>query len=157
MSNDAECSSAAPRARSLRFTIPSDFERSREVQQQIMAEVESLGYCEAALFAIKLSLDEALVNAIKHGNRLDKSRTVHIEADIGPEQARFVIEDQGPGFDRDVVADPRCDGNLEKCCGRGILLIEAYMTRVAWSDNGRRCTMMRVNAPNSPSAGSMKC
>ena len=157
MSNDAECSSAASATRNLRFTIPSDFERSHEVQQQIMAEVGNLGYCDAALFAIKLSLDEALVNAIKHGNHLDKSKTVHIEADIGPEQARFVVEDQGQGFDRDGVADPRCDGNLEKCCGRGILLIEAYMTRVAWSDKGRRCTMVRVNAPDSPSASSMKC
>lgn len=142
----------------MRFTIASDFESSRDVQQQIMAEVEKLGYCEPARFAIKLALDEALVNAIKHGNGLDKAKMVQVQADIGPERADFVIEDQGKGFDRDCVADPRCEENLEKCCGRGILLIEAYMTRVVWSDEGRRCTMHRLNGPDATSAGcSMRC
>ena len=137
----------------MRFTIPSDFEFSRDVQQQIMAEVERLGYCEPAHFAIKLGLEEAMVNAIKHGNQFDANKKVFVEAKIGPHEAQITVEDQGRGFERGCVPDPRCDENLEKCCGRGILLIEAYMTSVQWSDNGRRCTMVRLNGPDSTSAG----
>jgi serine/threonine-protein kinase RsbW len=132
----------------MRFTIPSDFAACRDVQQAIMAEVERLGYCEAARFAIKLSLEEAVVNAIKHGNQLDGNKKVFIEAEIWPDQARVSVEDQGPGFDRQLVPDPRCDENLEKCSGRGILLIEAYMTGVQYSKRGRRLTMWRRNGPD---------
>ena len=152
MQKDIDRSSPVPVKRSMRFTIPSDFEFSREVQEQIMAEVEKHGYCESAHFAIKLGLEEAMVNAIKHGNQFSSTKKVYIKAEVGPQQTRIIIEDEGKGFDRDGVPDPRRDENLEKCCGRGILLIEAYMTRVHWSNKGRRCTMFRVNEPDSPSA-----
>jgi len=142
----------------MRFVIPSDFEQSRDVQEQIMAEVERLGYCDAAHFAIKLGLEEAMVNAIKHGNQLDPSKKVYVEAVIGQDAAEISVEDEGEGFDRASVPDPRCDENLEKCCGRGILLIEAYMTRVQWSNRGRRCTMLRLNGPDTAAAGrSLHC
>jgi serine/threonine-protein kinase RsbW len=142
--------SSPAKARSMQFCIPSAFDDSRKVQEQIMAEVERVGFDEAARFAIQLGLEEAIVNAIKHGNKLDASKRVRVEAEITPQQARIVIEDEGPGFNRRSVPDPRCDENLEKCCGRGILLIEAYMTQVYWSNQGRRLTMIRDNDAEGP-------
>lgn len=132
----------------MRFSVASDFASCHEVQQAIMGEIERLGYCEAARFAIKLSLEEAIVNAIKHGNKFDRGKRVFVEAELSHELTRVTVEDQGDGFQRTYVPDPRADENLEKCSGRGILLIEAYMTGVEWGNQGRRLIMWRRNEPD---------
>ena len=130
---------------SMKFVIPSDYARGREVQSRILAEVDKFKYNSDSAFAIKLSLEEALVNAIKHGNKLDASKRVFIEALVGPGQTEVIVEDEGPGFERVDVPDPTAPENLEKCSGRGILLIEAYMSTAAWSNNGRRLHMVKRN------------
>jgi serine/threonine-protein kinase RsbW len=130
---------------SMKFTIPSDHAAGQEVQNRIMAEVKKFKYNSDSQFAIKLALEEGIVNAIKHGNKHDPNKTVYIEALVGPGQAEVIIEDEGPGFTRTEVPDPTEPENLEKCSGRGILLIEAYMTSVEWSNNGRRMHMVKRN------------
>jgi serine/threonine-protein kinase RsbW len=130
-------------ATSLKFDIPSDLGESRHVHQQIMAAVESHGFSDDAVFAIKLAIEEALVNAIKHGNKLDPNKHVRVQATIGPDQAEIVIEDDGPGFSRCAVPDPTADENLTKCSGRGLLLMEAYMNTVEYSNNGRRVRLVK--------------
>ncbi len=145
--------SSAVASGGFRFTIPSDFLYCRDVQDKIMAEVDRLGYCDSARFAVALGLEEAMVNAIKHGNRFHSGKKVHIEAQITAQSAKISVEDEGPGFSRCSVPDPRAEENLEKCCGRGILLIESYMTRVQWSDGGRKITMIRENRDHAGSGG----
>jgi len=129
----------------MKFVIPSDYTRGREVQTRILDEVGKFKYNSDSLFAIKLSLEEAMVNAIKHGNKLDGNKKVYIEALVGPGQTEVIIEDEGPGFDRVEVPDPTAHENLEKCSGRGILLIEAYMSSAAWTLDGRRLHMIKRN------------
>lgn len=130
---------------SLKFDIPSDLGESRNVHQQIMSAVQRQGYSDDAVFAIKLSLEEALVNAIKHGNKLDPAKKVHVQATVGPKQVEIIIEDEGPGFKRCDVPDPTADENLTKCSGRGLLLMEAYMNKVEYSKNGRRIRLVKKN------------
>ena len=130
---------------SMKFVIPADHARGIEVQARILSEVAKFKYNSDCVFAIKLSLEEAIVNAIKHGNKLDANKKVYVEALIGPSQTELMIEDEGPGFERDVVPDPTSPENLEKCSGRGILLIEHYMNSVAWTHNGRRIHMVKRN------------
>jgi serine/threonine-protein kinase RsbW len=130
----------------LRFDIPSDFMRGREVQEKILEAVAQHGYVEDAVFAIKLALDEAMINAIKHGNKLDPGKRVKVSAEVGPDLADITIIDQGPGFVREDVPDPTLEENLEKTGGRGLLLIEAYMTSADWTDSGRHLRMTRRNA-----------
>ena len=132
----------------MRFTLSSDFAAASDVQQKVMAEVDRLGYCAAARFAINLSLEEAIINAIKHGNRFDLTKKIFVEVEINALRTRITIEDQGTGFDRTSVPDPRSEENLERCSGRGILLIEAYMNQVKWANHGRRVTMFRENRPD---------
>jgi len=127
------------------FKIPSNFEAGHEVQRQIMEDLEKAGFSAHSFFALKLALEEALVNAIKHGNRLDPRKTVSITSSVSPDRAEITVEDQGAGFDRSHVPDPTCDANLEKCSGRGILLIESYMSRVRWDRGGRRLKMVKEN------------
>lgn len=129
------------------FTIPSDPAAGRDVQKQILDDVQKNGFRGPEFFAINLALEEALTNAIKHGNRLNPGKKVRIEAKVTPRRAEISIEDEGPGFRRSSVPDPTSDENLEKCSGRGILLIEAYMDRVTWDRGGRRVRMFKVNQP----------
>ena len=129
----------------LRFTIPSDYTAGRDVQKQILDGVAKNGFNEQSTFAIKLAVEEALINAIKHGNKLDPNKTVTVNAKVTPKQCEIQIEDQGPGFDRKSVPDPTLEENIDKCSGRGILLIEAYMNKVSWDRDGRRVKMIKKN------------
>jgi serine/threonine-protein kinase RsbW len=128
------------------FTIPSDLAASRDVHKAIMQRVESLHYGEQSTFAIRLALEEGLMNAIKHGNKLDPNKTVHVQAKVTPKSTEITIEDQGKGFKRDTVPDPCADENLLKCSGRGLLLIEAYMDKVQFTRGGRKVKMTKKNA-----------
>ena len=132
------------------MTIASDYSNAREVQQLIRDEVERAGFDADSQFAIKLALEEALINAIKHGNKLDKGKSVHVQWNISPAAAEIIIEDEGPGFDRKKVPNPTEDGNLEKLTGRGILLIESYMSDVQWSNGGRRVKLVKKNDRRTP-------
>ncbi|MGB7160091.1 MAG: ATP-binding protein [Tepidisphaeraceae bacterium] len=129
----------------MKFTIRSDFSAGHDVQKRILDAVEKAGFNSQSTFAIKLALEEALINAIKHGNKLDLKKSVHIEASVSPNVTEITIEDEGPGFERSSVPDPTLEENLDKCSGRGILLMEAYMNRVEWSRGGRRVHMVKKN------------
>jgi len=135
----------ATSGKTLRFTIPSDFLAGRDVQEQILNQVAENGFTSQNTFAVKLSVEEALINAIKHGNKLDPKKEVKIQANITPKKVEIIIEDEGPGFDRSCVPDPTLEENLQKCSGRGILLIEAYMNSVEWTKGGRRVRMIKTN------------
>jgi serine/threonine-protein kinase RsbW len=134
------------------MTIRSDYMDAREVQRLIREEVEKAGYDPDTQFGIKLALEEAIINAIKHGNKLSKDKRVHVEWTITPQSAQIIIEDEGPGFDRSSVPDPTQSGNLEKLTGRGILLIESYMSSVQWSKGGRRVKLVKKNPGVAKSA-----
>ena len=127
------------------FTIPSDYAAAREVQRQIMADVEGGGFNEDSTFAIRIDVEEALVNAIKHGSRLSPRKKVRVQSQVGGGKAEIVIEDEGPGFKRKGVPDPTADENLCRPSGRGILLIESYMTKATWDHGGRRVRMVKHN------------
>lgn len=139
---------ANPPPKRLVVTIPSNLTAGRAVQKQILDDVRRIGVESNAFFAINLALEEALANAIRHGNRLDPGKSVHIEAEVTPRRVEILIEDQGPGFDRSSIPDPTADENLEKCSGRGILLIESYMSNVTWDRGGRRLRMVKELEPH---------
>jgi serine/threonine-protein kinase RsbW len=128
-----------------RVTIPSEYGAGRDVQERILRDVEQSGFSTDNAFAIRIALEEAMVNAIKHGNRMDRTKKVHVEARVTPKRAEITIEDEGAGFDRGAIPDPTDESNLDKPSGRGILLIEAYMDGVEWSRGGRRLRMVKEN------------
>jgi serine/threonine-protein kinase RsbW len=125
------------------YVIASDFEHSRGVQDAIMDAVQAMRFSENDVFAIRLALEEAMINAIKHGNKLDPSKTVTIDAVIAPDEVDITIQDQGRGFSKADIPDPTLEENLEKNSGRGIMLIEAYMSSAEWTDGGRRLRMRK--------------
>jgi serine/threonine-protein kinase RsbW len=129
----------------IKVAIPSIAPETKHIQRQVMAELAHFGFNHQSTFAIKVALDEAITNALKHGNQLDAKKKIYIQATITPQRAEFVIEDEGSGFKRTEVPDPTLDENLEKSSGRGIHLIEAYMNEAEWSRGGRRLRMMKRN------------
>ena len=135
--------------KSLKLTIGSDLSAVREVRDLVLKEVDHFGFDRQSHFAIQLALEEAIINAIKHGNSHDPNKKVEIEFKINAKQLDVWIEDEGPGFKRDAVPDPTLDENIEKCSGRGILLIEAYMSSVKWTREGRRLHMIKKNDQDS--------
>jgi len=129
------------------FAFFSDYAAGRAVQDEILNAIRNRGFKGNTFFAINLALEEALTNAIRHGNRLDPTKKVHVEAKVTPKRVEIIVEDEGPGFDRHRIPDPTTTENLEKCSGRGILLIESYMSRVTWDRGGRRVRMIKENDP----------
>ncbi|MBI1336746.1 MAG: ATP-binding protein [Phycisphaera sp.] len=127
-----------------RVVIPSTLEEACRVQELILEEVEKLDYNDNARFAIRLALDEALANAIHHGNRDDANKKVTVRYSATPQEVRITVCDEGPGFVPDTVPDPTSEENLIKPHGRGVMLIKAYMTRVEYSDRGRCITMTKA-------------
>lgn len=111
-------------------------------QADIEAALRVHGYADEALFAIRLALEEALVNAIRHGNRHVQDGQVEFVWSVTPDEARFEVLDQGEGFDPDSVPDPTTDENLEIPSGRGIMLMKAYMTEVEFVGPGNRLRMV---------------
>jgi serine/threonine-protein kinase RsbW len=125
--------------------IPSDTGEARRVQEQIEQQLLQQSHCQDHdLFSIKLALEEALVNAIKHGNQYDRSKNVAISYRISPDRFEIVITDDGPGFDPADVPDPTAVENLERPCGRGLMLMRHYMTEVAYNERGNSVSMSKA-------------
>jgi serine/threonine-protein kinase RsbW len=135
---------------SLTMTIHSSYADKKKAEDRILKIVAASGFKQDSMFAVKLALDEALNNAVKHGNRLDPAKKVKIVVNVTPLQVEIIIEDEGVGFEREHVPDPRHEENLEKCCGRGILLIESYMDVAEWTKGGRRLRMIKKNEDSIP-------
>lgn len=124
--------------------IPSDPVQARRVQDDIEQLLRAQHVTDRDLFGIKLALEEALVNAIKHGNQMDRAKTVRIAYRVAPDRFDIHIADEGPGFDPADVPDPTAFENLERPCGRGLWLMRAYMTEVHFLGRGNAVRMSKV-------------
>lgn len=116
--------------------IPSDTAAGQSVQERIIQLLEELSYDERDVFGVRLAIEEALVNAIKHGNRMDPTKTVRITCQIARHKVRIEIQDQGEGFQPEEIPDPTADENLERPCGRGIMLMRAFMSSIVYNESG---------------------
>lgn len=125
------------------FVIPSDLEAARRVQEEIEAFIRA-AFNEHEAFAIKMAVEEALVNAIKHGNQMESDKYVRGDYGLSLDRFEIRITDDGPGFNPDDVPDPTAPENLERPCGRGLLLIRYYMSSVTFQDNGRTIVMHKL-------------
>jgi serine/threonine-protein kinase RsbW len=131
----------------------SSLEQARRVESAILGECEKNRFSGSDLFAIKLALEEALVNAVKHGNKMDPAKMVRVQYHVTPQRADVAIEDQGPGFSPAELPDPTADENLEMCSGRGILLMRAYMSSVVFNPAGNKVTLTKFNEASDTAAG----
>jgi serine/threonine-protein kinase RsbW len=124
--------------------IASDPAEARQVQERIEHLLQGGKAGSQDIFSIRLALEEALVNAIKHGNQLDRSKKVHLSYRLLDDRFEIQIQDEGPGFDPNDVPDPTAIENLERPCGRGLMLMRHYMTEVNYNSRGNGVSMYRV-------------
>jgi len=128
--------------------IPSDTAKGQEVQERIVAHLEQLEFPPRDVFGVRLALEEALVNAIKHGNGMDPNKSVRIQWRIDAHSVCVEIEDEGPGFMVAEIPDPTAEENLERPCGRGIMLMRSFMSRVEFYGRGNKVLLeKRLDEP----------
>ncbi|GBD36271.1 Luminescence regulatory protein LuxO [bacterium HR36] len=156
-------------ASSTRFHLPNDVSLIPPLIEYVNQNLTRLRLCdETGLIRVAVALREALINAIYHGNlevsseiyeqdekayyrlieeRRDqepyRSRIVEFIAEETPTEARYTVRDQGPGFDPKSIPDPTDPANLERTCGRGLLLIRTFMDEVWHNDKGNEIVMIK--------------
>ncbi len=127
--------------------LPTDLAAVRGTEREVLGRLRDLGYDEDQLFAVRLALEEALVNAMKHGNGFDPSRSVYVRYRASPKRVEIRVADEGTGFDPAGVPDPTSDENIERPCGRGIMLMRCYMDEVTFSGRGNEVLMVKYRQP----------
>ncbi len=112
-------------------------------KESIIAELERCEFPESDVFAIKLALEEALTNAVKHGNQCDPDKKVTVRYAVNGEKAVIIVRDEGGGFLPEAVPDCTLPERLPIPNGRGIMLIRTYMDKVCYRDRGREVYFMK--------------
>jgi serine/threonine-protein kinase RsbW len=130
------------KAQRKQIVIPSLPRELTHAENAILPVLENEGYGERAIFAVKLALEEAAINAIKHGNELDDTKKVVISFSIDDNKAVISVADEGEGFNPSDVPDPTAEDYLMATSGRGIALMNAYMDEVRYNDSGNEVIMI---------------
>lgn len=127
----------------IEFELPSSISLMHIVLEYLLKRVEKLGVIKPEQSNLFVALDEAFVNAVKHGNKFDVQKLVRITAEVSKQEAKFTIEDEGEGFDVKNIPDPLDPENLFKTSGRGVLFIYNIMDEVKYNERGNRLTMVK--------------
>ena len=114
-----------------------------EVWKWIQSKLETNNFSQTDIFAVHLALEEAFINAVKHGNRNDSTKKVKIDYLVSLDKIEITMMDEGGGFAPEDVPDPRYGENLYKTEGRGLLLMRSYMDVVEFNEQGNRVFMVR--------------
>jgi len=110
---------------------------------RILSALETHDFSQDDVFAVHLALEEAFINAIRHGNKMDATKKVRIDYSVASDKVDISMTDQGDGFDPEAVPDPRIGENIYKPEGRGLFLINSYMDMVEFSESGNSVRMVR--------------
>lgn len=95
---------------------------------------------------IPLACDEAITNAIMHGNRGDQEKKVGVQIYISYSRFKVRVRDQGDGFDTSTVKDPTDEENLLRASGRGVYLMKSIMDSVEFKEEGRVVELEKRNS-----------
>ncbi len=135
------------RTHEFQIEIPAEHREIRAVQERVAAALDDLQYSSTDKFSVRLALEEALVNAIEHGNRSDPAKLVRIRCCANRQKIRLEVEDLGWGFCREQVPCPTLDENLERPNGRGIKLMRELMNLLEFNERGNLVVMEKHRQP----------
>ncbi len=127
----------------MKTRIANDSHLLKEVSKDLIAALKGKGVEEDIIFDVHVGFEEALRNAMIHGNRNDPEKKVTIETQVTEEAVIISVEDEGEGFDPGKLPDPTLDENLLKEGGRGVYLINHLMDEVAYERGGRKVVMTK--------------
>ena len=112
--------------------------------EELLDELRRQDWEEKDVFGVHLAVEEALVNAIKHGNQEDPAKLVMVQTHVSATVVKIEVTDEGGGFDPEAVPDPTDDENLEAPSGRGLMLMKSFMSSVEFNDAGNHVAMTKV-------------
>ena len=127
----------------IEFELPSDLSLMDGVLDYLQERVAKLGLIKPERSNLFIALDEAFVNAVKHGNKNNPNKLLRITAELSSKEACFTVEDEGEGFDIGEIPDPCDPANLFRTSGRGVLLIYNIMDEVEYNAQGNRVKMVK--------------
>ena len=128
----------------IKLEIASRFELLDMVQTVLAHLAGTLGFGEDATHFMSVAVRESIVNAIKHGNRMDESKHVAVAFVLHPKELEVEVSDEGAGFDPGAIANPVADENLLKADGRGIFFMRSFMDSVSYSFPATGGTVVRM-------------
>lgn len=116
--------------------ICSDTHLGAQLIAEVLLHLQENHWGDKDIFGVHMAMEEAVMNAIKHGNQRDDKKCVKVNVKTTRELFWARVEDEGPGFDPECVPDPTLDENIEKSCGRGVMLMRHYMDEVTYNPVG---------------------
>ena len=131
----------------LSIDLPSERGSNRQVTDELLTQLGAHGWPPADVFAVHLAVEEAIVNAIVHGNTLALAKKVHVECEVSADRVRVAIADEGPGFDPGSVPDCTSDERLQAPSGRGVMLMRSFMTTIEYNAAGNAVVLEKVREP----------
>ncbi len=121
----------------INIQIPSLPENIRMIESFIDNAKERFHLNDDIYGNIMIAVTEAVNNAIRHGNRHNTEKNVQLSLNLQRDLIRFVVEDEGEGFDFHHLPDPTAPENLEKPGGRGIFLMKHLSDEVEFKEGGK--------------------
>lgn len=131
-------------------TLPSELAVGHAAIEELMVALGAAGWIGMDVFRINMAIEEAVVNAIEHGNKREPSKKVRLVFQVTPDMAKMIVIDQGPGFDHRNLADPTTEELLDKPRGRGVMLMRELMNEAIFNDIGNQVTMIKMRSPEVP-------
>ena len=129
-------------------TVCIDFESRMDMLEPVQAFVDKLaatgGLDEDGVHDLSVSVRECVVNALKHGNKLDARKRVYLTFSFEPGAIEVWIRDQGAGFDPDAVPDATAPENILNAAGRGLFFMRAFMNEVEYLFPPEGGTLVRL-------------
>ena len=124
----------------------TDMGEAKRVLTELLEQLNQNDWGDHDVFGIHMAVEEALMNAIKHGNQLDASKTVEVISRLSSDRMMIQITDEGAGFVPEDVPDPTDDENLELPSGRGLMLMKNYMSTVEFNEAGNSVRMEKLRS-----------
>ena len=122
----------------IKLEIPSLAENIRMIESFIDNAKEKFNLEDDIYGNIMIAVTESVNNAIKHGNQSNKDKNVSLQLICDDNHIKFIVDDEGKGFDYNNLPDPTAPENIEKPGGRGIFLMKHLADEVDFTNNGAR-------------------
>jgi serine/threonine-protein kinase RsbW len=123
MENDMEQANVQA-AQLYTLQLPSKYESITPLEALIEKVADKYQVAEDTFANMMTCLNEAVTNAIVHGNKLDPDKTVFVNVEVDGKRVVWTIADEGSGFDYNNLADPTAPDHLEELTGRGVFILK---------------------------------
>lgn len=133
----------------LKDSIPSDVDQGHHAIEKLLAAMTQRNWEGRNYFHVQMAAEEAMVNAVEHGNKKAKDKRVDIEFVVSEDEVYMRFTDEGEGFNPEELPDPRDDENLHCTNGRGVMLIKEMMSEVKYSERGNQVEMWKRRSASS--------